>query len=84
MMNGLYSGLIAGALAGALRSVMGWLGSDEKFNPRLFIYTLIKTLIIGASIGYMSQQTPIMAFFQVYTCDTLLSKGIKIKEKRGS
>ena len=75
--------ILAGAIAGVLRSIIGYIESGEPFNMKLFLYTLLRTSILGASIGYGLNQEFINVFFQVYFADTLiLNKGLnKIKEK---
>jgi hypothetical protein len=76
-------GLLSGLLAGAVRGIMGWQESDEAFNAKLFLYTLLRTALLGASIGYGLGQEPISVFFQVYFADSLvLNKALnKVKEK---
>ena len=75
--------LVAGLFAGIVRSVMGWQESGEKFDAKLFLYTMLRTALLGASIGYGLGQEPFAVFFQVYFADTLiLNRGLnKAKEK---
>jgi hypothetical protein len=76
-------GFLSGLMAGIVRSIMGWQESGESFNAKLFLYTMLRTAILGASIGYGLGQEPIAIFFQVYFADSLiLNKGLnKAKEK---
>jgi len=83
IMNELYTPmLIAGALAGALRSFLGYLDSDGPFNLKLFMATTIRTVMIGATIGFGSSLDPVSTFFFVYASDTIMNKGYKIGGKK--
>ncbi len=68
-----------------LRSFKGWLESGEKFDARLFCYTLMRTAVQGAAMGYGLNQDPFITFFQVYLIDDIaVNKGLnKIGEKAG-
>jgi hypothetical protein len=74
--------IISGAVAGIVRSMMGWYDSEEKFNPKLFLYTVVRTAIQGAAFGVGLNQEPISVFFQVYFADSLIvNRGLnKIKD----
>lgn len=52
---------------------MGWLKNNAPFNGKLFFYTLVRTSIIGAMIGYGTNQDPILVFFEVYFADTIVN-----------
>ena len=75
--------LASGAIAGVVRSLMGWYDSDEKFNAKLFLYTVTRTALQGAAFGIGLNQEPISVFFQVYFADSLIvNKAVnKVNEK---
>jgi len=74
--------MISGMCAGALRSIMGWTESGESFNSKLMVITVVKTAIIGASMGYVLQHHPIATFFEVYFTDSITNKSYKIVRKK--
>jgi hypothetical protein len=78
--------LVSGLAAGAVRTLKGWLESKDPFNPRLFCYTLLRTTMQGAAVGYGLNQEPVSAFFQVFFADTLFTNKAmdKIGEKVGA
>ena len=78
----IYEGLLAGILAGALRSIMGWLESEEKFDPKKFVTTLIRTCVIGASLGFASAESPVTVFFITYTSDTLIKQSYNVAKSK--
>jgi len=77
--------LVSGLAAGAVRTLKGWLESGDKFDARLFCYTLMRTTIQGAAVGYGLNQDPFLAFFEVYLADDLITNRAfnKIGEKTG-
>lgn len=68
----IYEGVLAGFVAGVVRSVMGWLESEDKFDPRRFVMTLIRAGIIGASLGFASTESPVTVFFMTYFSDSVI------------
>lgn len=73
-------------VAGLFRTAKGWLGSGDKFDARLFCWTLMRTAVQGAAMGYGLNQDPFITFFQVYLIDdTAANKALdKIGEKIGA
>ena len=78
----IYDGLIAGIVAGTIRSIYGWLGSDELFNAKKFTFTLIRTVLIGATLGFSMNGDPFNIFFQVFFSDTILKESYEIGKER--
>lgn len=64
--------LVAGFAAGLVRSLKGYFESDEPFSKKLFYYTLLRTGMQGAFMGYGLNQEPFQAFFLVYFSDSLI------------
>jgi hypothetical protein len=73
--------LVAGMVAGAIRATLGWLSSGSKINPKQYAFALIRTALFGGFIGFNSANAdPVSVFFQIYTMDTLVSKGYEITQ----
>jgi hypothetical protein len=64
--------LVSGLAAGLVRSLKGYFESSEPFSKKLFYYTLLRTAMQGAFVGYGLNQEPISAFFLVYFSDSLV------------
>jgi hypothetical protein len=64
--------LVSGFAAGLVRSLKGYFESDELFSKKLFYYTLLRTGVQGAFVGYGLNQEPISAFFEVLAVDWLV------------
>lgn len=52
-MDTLVVALIVGIFGGASSAVLGWLGSEEEFVPRKFVYGVIRAMIAGFGLAVL-------------------------------